>query len=152
MLRIVVDLGRYYWGVGTSLPTLMAGGWLMMAPFALGYQPGGAAWTTATKDDFGVGLGVVVVSLTGMILFARSLIGDLQAAGVIERRPQPQPPAPSVSPPVAAPVPASPYHDEFERTIATLAAAPASDIAERRAARQPNSAQPAPASEKEHAG
>lgn len=47
---------------------LVAGGWLVAAPFLLHYQPNGAAWTRATRTDVwgGVGLlGLAALSLAG---------------------------------------------------------------------------------------
>src|SRR5437764_15103110 len=71
-----ITLGKYFWGLGASLLALLIGAWLMVAPFALGYQPYGDSWTGATTNDFWLGLAVVVVSLVGLALFAGSLLGD----------------------------------------------------------------------------
>jgi hypothetical protein len=38
-------------GVAGVLAVFAAGVWLVAAPFALGYQPAGLAWTGATKTD-----------------------------------------------------------------------------------------------------
>ena len=140
MQRMPVELGRYYWGLGAALLGLLAGAWLMLAPFALGYQPSGGSWGDATRNDFWAGLAVVLLSLVGTVLFARSLVADLQAAGVIERRQRPEPATPAAAPPhvAATPAAAPTEHDEFERALATLAAALATDLAERRAAQKPN--------------
>ncbi len=130
-----VPLSRYYWGLGACLLTLLTGAWLILAPFALGYQAYGAAWTSATKNDFWFGLGIVVVSAAGLALFAGSLVGALRAAGVVQPRPRPQPqPAPpsaGLAAP-AAPVTSAPLPGDLERTLATLAAALAADLNERR--------------------
>ncbi|HEX5502337.1 MAG TPA: hypothetical protein VFW96_06915 [Thermomicrobiales bacterium] len=131
-----VDLGKHFWALGVGLVTLLVGAWLMIAPFALGYQPYGAGWADGTIVDFWFGLGVVLVSLAGLALFALALVGDLRAAGVVRPRPKPQP-APAAP---AAPA-AAPPSDDLERTLATLAAALAADLAERRG---PEGARPAP--------
>ena len=129
-----VGLGKYFWGLGAALLSLLAGGWLMLAPFALGYQPSGAAWSDATRNNFWVGLAVVLLAAIGTVLFARSLVAELRAAGVIERRPRPEPVESAAVAPAVAGLPAtSTQHDEFERALTTLAAALASDLAERRA-------------------
>ena len=79
-----VGLARYLWGVGASLVTLIVGAWLILAPFALGYQPYGADWVSQTTNDFWVGIVVVVLSLVSLGLFASSLMGSLRASGVIQ--------------------------------------------------------------------
>ncbi len=119
----VISLGRNLWGLGASLVTLLVGASLIVAPFALGYQPYGADWVSQTSNDFWVGLAVVIVSLAGLGLFVGSLLGDLRAAGVI--KPEPQPTG-ARSPSLAA------SEEDPERAIAALAAALAASLAERR--------------------
>jgi hypothetical protein len=122
-----VGLARYFWGLGVSLVTLLVGAWLILAPFALGYQPYGADWASQTTNSFWVGIAVVVLSLLSLGLFVSSLMGSLRASGVIQARPQPEsvttgyPTAPAAAP-----------SDTWERTMATLATALAEDLAERR--------------------
>lgn len=56
--------------VGALVLLLVAGGWLVAAPFLLHYQPAGAHWTGATRLSlwFGVGLlGLAVLSLAGYV-------------------------------------------------------------------------------------
>ncbi len=122
-----VGLARNLWGLGASLVTLIVGAWLILAPFALGYQPYGADWTSQTSNDFWVGIAVVLLSLVGLVLFAASLIGTLRASGVIRRPVRPEPAAYPAEPARAAP-------DAWEKTIADLASALAEDLAERRRA------------------
>jgi len=139
-----ITLGKYFWGLGTSLLALLIGAWLMVAPFALGYQPYGAAWVGATTNDFWLGLAVVVVSLAGLALFAGSLLGDLRAIGVIQPRPRPQPqpqPAEPAGMPGGFRTPVSPA-DDLERTLATLASALAADLTQRRTAESGPPARP----------
>jgi hypothetical protein len=147
--RRPVAIGRHLWGIAASLVTGLAGAWLMVAPFAIGYQNGGS-WTDATKNDFWTGLAVVILSVIGIVLFSLSVVGELRAAGVLKPRQQPVPPMPAWAgqPAAAAPQPAmpaagSPYHDELERTMALLATTLAAELAERRQARaSSNSQQP----------
>lgn len=77
-------------GIGALLGVL-GGLWLMLAPFALGYQPSGADWVDATKTDFWTGIGLILVSLIGLIMYILSLIGELRAHGIIEKRAKPKP-------------------------------------------------------------
>ncbi len=69
----------------------MAGLWLMLAPFAQGYQPSGAAWADPTKASFWTGIGLVIVSVVGFILYALELVEEMRRRGVIERKVKPQP-------------------------------------------------------------
>jgi hypothetical protein len=45
--------------MGASLLIFLAGGWLILAPFALGYQPYGADWVNQTTADFATGIPVL---------------------------------------------------------------------------------------------
>ena len=125
------SLGKFVCGMAASLIIFLAGGWLILAPFALGYQPYGADWASQTTNSFVVGICVAVVALVAFVLFFYSLLGSLRSTGVII--------APSrvvAQAPVAyqAPMPqtaAQPQND-LDKTLATLAAALAADLNARR--------------------
>ena len=125
--------GKYICGMVASLIILLAGGWLILAPFALGYQPYGADWASQTTNDFVTGIAVVVVALLSFVLFFYTLLGSLRAAGVLISRPQPQAPASTEYQAQVAmsQASASPQSD-LDRTLATLAAALAADLTARR--------------------
>lgn len=133
-------LGGHLWGFGASVVTLLAGAWLVLAPFALGYQPYGAGWANQTHNDFWVGLGVILVSLIGLSFFTASIQGELRDAGVIrQRRRAPAVAAATASAPnglAAAPVAGGQpgQTGDFEHAMAALAAALAADLTERRKA------------------
>ncbi len=135
-----LTIGKYIWGMTASLIILLAGGWLILAPFALGYQPWGADWASQTINDFWVGIPVAVVALVSFALFFVSLIGALRASGVLLARPRPQQVA--VAAPGTAmmqtPAPVAPLanadQSDLDRTLATLAAALAADLNSRRQA------------------
>jgi hypothetical protein len=134
-----VYLGRHLWGLVASLLTLVAGAWLMLAPFALGYQPYSADWISQTHDDFWVGLGVIIFSAIGCALFVVSLRGELQTAGVTSpprRAPAPftAPGAPPAGQPGVPMAGVAPQQNDFEQAVAALAKALAADLAERRRA------------------
>lgn len=140
MVAWKVGIGKYFVGIGASLIALLAGGWLMLAPFAIGFQAGGA-WTKATKVDVFTGAGVAAVALLGFLLFAGSLQGELKAAGII--RPKPAPAVPEEAAPAVPETPAAPAQpdvavglngdgDEFDRAVAALAASLAADLVSRR--------------------
>ena len=137
MTKRRVALSTHYWGITASVITLLTGGWLILAPFALGYQRYSGSWTNATKNDFWFGIGVVVVSLVALGLFVRSLVAALSAAGLVQARPRPQPRQAAAEIAQAAPVApsataASGMSSDLERTMAVLAAALAADMNERR--------------------
>jgi hypothetical protein len=116
-----------------SLAIFLAGGWLILAPFALGYQPYGADWVSQTTNDFVVGICVAAVALVSFVLFLFSLLGSLRASGVIAARPRTQA-VPAEAAPYAGPAPtaAAPAQSDLDRTLATLAQALAADLNMRR--------------------
>ena len=127
-------LGKHFWGLAAGLIALLAGGWLMIAPYALGFQAYGAAWDDQMQVSFWTGLAVVIVALASLGAFMASLLGDLRQLGIIQKRPKvakpAQAPAPAQEP---APTPAAgPADDDFERAMITLASALAEEMAERR--------------------
>lgn len=79
----------YCWTIGAALATLLAGAWLILAPFALGYQPATGVWTPATANDVWCGALLVVVALARLLLVGRALLADLRAIGVVSARPRP---------------------------------------------------------------
>src|SRR5947209_9757527 len=109
-------LGKYIFGMVASLVLLLAGGWLILAPFALGYQRYGADWTSQTVNDFTVGIAAAVVALASLLLFFFTLLGALRAVGMLvarQRVRQPVAPAPVTYPsPTGVPqAPASNQND-----------------------------------------
>ena len=126
-------LGKYVCGMVASLIIFLAGGWLILAPFALGYQPYGADWTSQTTNDFATGIPVAVVALASFVLFFFSLLGALRAAGVLTARTRPvaQAAAPYQAQ-ATAPQALVPYQSDLDKTLATLAAALAADLSARR--------------------
>jgi hypothetical protein len=128
-------LSKYICGMVASLVIALAGGWLILAPFALGYQPYGADWTSQTVNDFVTGISVAVVGLISFALFFYSLLGALRAAGVITARPRPVAQATAAyQPQVTAPQASEPPQRDLDQTLATLAAALAADLTARRQA------------------
>lgn len=73
----------YMASIGTSLAALLLGGWLILAPFALGYQPDAGGWTVATANDVWCGAILAVVSLARLLLVGSLLLAMLRAAGVL---------------------------------------------------------------------
>ncbi len=123
------SFGKHFWGLAASFITLLVGGWLMLAPYALGFQAYGATWTNQTILDFWTGLAVALISLVGLAAFAAALVGELRRAGLIQERPRRKPVQTPASIPATG---AGSNENDFERAMATLASALAADLAERR--------------------
>lgn len=66
-------------GLGGAVVLLLAGGWLMFAPFAFGYQPSGADWTDATTTDFYTGIGIAAAALLAGVALAAQVAGRVRA-------------------------------------------------------------------------
>jgi ABC-type multidrug transport system fused ATPase/permease subunit len=127
------SLGKYLCGMAASLIIFLAGGWLILAPFALGYQPYGADWVSQTTNSFIMGICVAVVALVAFFLFFSSLLGSLRATGVLVAPSRVVAQAP-VAYQAQAPMPqaATQSQSDLDKTLATLAAALAADLSSRR--------------------
>ena len=120
---------KYIIGMVGSFGTLLAGAWLMLAPFALGYQPSGAAWVNATVTDFWTGVILLAISLVGLLLYGLGLTAELRRLGIIERKVAP---APAPAAPATNGVPGSGNQANMEQVLQTLAAALLKDMQEQR--------------------
>ena len=128
------SLGKYVCGMAASLIIFLAGGWLILAPFALGYQPYGADWVSQTTNSFIMGICVAVVALVAFVLFFYSLLGSLRATGVLSRTQQGSGSG-SCSISSSGTVPQAAVQqsqNDLDKTLATLAAALAADLSARR--------------------
>lgn len=91
---------RKFVGAVAAALALMAGLWLMIAPFALGTQPENADWTDPTTSEFFTGLGVAVVGLIGVAALVAAIHEELVVRGLVAVRqkqaePEPEPVAPA---------------------------------------------------------
>jgi hypothetical protein len=68
-------------GLAWSLVTGLAGGWLMLSPWAFAEQQSGASWTDVTQTAFFTGLGLVILALLGLVVVVAQVVGLLRAAG-----------------------------------------------------------------------
>lgn len=87
-------------GVVALVIALLGGGWLMVSPFVVGYQPDGADWTTGTTVTFFVGVGLVGLTFVGLVVFVAGALHALVRGGKrVEEVPAPEevPDAPAVS-------------------------------------------------------
>jgi hypothetical protein len=62
---------------------LCAAGWLVLTPFAFGYQ--GRGWHAATLTDLATGGGLAVICVTTLIAWTLAWRGALRADGVLSR-------------------------------------------------------------------
>jgi hypothetical protein len=74
---------RFYVGILGGIAGVVGGAWLILAPFALGYQPKNAAWADATKVDVFTGIGILVLGLVSVATFAAGLAATLRAEGAL---------------------------------------------------------------------
>src|SRR5437764_11121354 len=124
---------KYIWGMVASLIILLAGGWLILAPFALGYQPYGASWDSQTTNDFVTGIPVAVVALVSFAFFFFSLLGALRAAGILAAPQRPQVPVVAQAP-ASVPSAQASQQSDLDQTLPTLPAALVADSSTRRQA------------------
>jgi hypothetical protein len=73
---------RLILGLGWSFVAGLTGGWLVLAPWALGEQ-GGGDWTTVTKYELGAGLGLIVLAVAGIAIVAVQSVRTLRESGVL---------------------------------------------------------------------
>lgn len=122
---------RLIFGLGWSLVTGMAGGWLVLAPWALGEQ-GVGDWTTVTRNEFGTGLGLIALAGLALLVVTVQSVRSLREVGVRA------PPRPARSP---VGVVSSP---EMEQALIALAEALADDLDSQHEPAAPPRPHPAP--------
>jgi hypothetical protein len=105
-------------GTLAAFLVLLAGAWLVLAPFALGTQASGQAWTTETRTDVWTGTGVLVIGLAGVAAFVAALRQDLADRGLAVRRPTALP----------VPDPEQPKSDDLVTLLRPLVAALTADL------------------------
>ncbi|ABG03586.1 hypothetical protein Rxyl_0615 [Rubrobacter xylanophilus DSM 9941] len=113
-------MAKYVVGAFGALLGAFAGVWLMVAPFALAYQPEGAGWADPTLTDFWTGVVVLAVSAAGLAAYSLGLAEELRERGVLPRRRGPSAPA----------APGAPPPDDLERALMPLIGAMLRDLQE----------------------
>lgn len=63
--------------IGGLISCVLAGVWLFVAPFGLAYQPLGAHWITATRNDLATGGALILVGSITVIVYAAMSARDL---------------------------------------------------------------------------
>ena len=104
----------------------LAGGWLMLTPWAVGFQ-GGGEWTDATKSEFGTGAFLVLMAVIALCIAVADVVAGLRELGVIRARPKPEPPA---QPEPSRPAPASSELD-MDSLLGVLARVLADELSRR---------------------
>lgn len=64
-------------GIGALVLMLLGGAWLAAAPFIVGYQSRGGHWPEGTRNEFFVGIGIMVVAVTALIVFAANALAEI---------------------------------------------------------------------------
>ncbi|HEY7201697.1 MAG TPA: hypothetical protein VIC57_15855 [Candidatus Dormibacteraeota bacterium] len=78
---------RLVFGLGWAIVAGLAGGWLVLAPWALGTQ-GAGDWTTVTRNQVFSGAGLIALALAGIAIVALQSIRSLRDAGVLAPSPR----------------------------------------------------------------
>jgi hypothetical protein len=76
-------MGRYLSGLCVAGLGLCAAGWLVLTPFAFGYQSRG--WRAATQTDLVTGGGLAVICVTTLMAWTLAWRRALRAEGVLSR-------------------------------------------------------------------
>jgi hypothetical protein len=77
-------MGRYLSGLCAAGLGLCAAGWLVLTPFAFGYQ--GRGWHAATLTDLATGGGLAVICVTALTAWTLAWRRTLRADSVLTRR------------------------------------------------------------------
>lgn len=128
---------KYFIGGIGALVGALAGAWLMLAPFALAYQPSGADWADPTFADFWTGLPLLIVSLVGLVVYVLGLVEEMRDRGIIERSQVPQPQA--SGPPQNGYTPGNAQQTQTEQVLLPLVAAMLKDMQDQQRHREPAS-------------
>jgi hypothetical protein len=108
-----------------SLVVGLAGGWLVLSPWALGLQ-GGGDWTNATKTEVGTGLFLVLIGVVGLVLVIVDVLGRFREVGLIVPKPAAEPV------PEPAPQPAATSGDvDMDGLLSVLAKVLAEEVSRR---------------------
>lgn len=73
----------YLAGLAGAAAVALTGVWLVVAPFAVGYQPDGADWVDATIIGVATGAGLIVLGLVTGIVLATALRAEARRHGLL---------------------------------------------------------------------
>lgn len=114
--------------VGAAV-ALLAGGWQMLSPFALGTQPPEGDWIPATRTEFFTGLGLAILAALALVVFASDAVRRLRVHGAVRPR-RSRRPAP-VAAATPSPAPANAPGDDLAALLRPLVEALQRDNAAR---------------------
>lgn len=137
-------VGRFVSAIAATMIALLAGIWLMVAPWLLGYPRPTAAWGDPVLIDFWTGVAVIVLAALALTAYGRVSARALKPVGAHVRarhadevsatvaRVEETPPAGNAAePPRAAPAPQVPASAELDDILVPIATALLSDLAKR---------------------
>jgi hypothetical protein len=103
----------------------LAGGWLILSPWAVGQQPGSGDWTAVTNAQVRTGIGLLVLAIIGLVLAVVEVVSVLREAGLLA--PRAAVPEPGEGRPAARERPDSSTGD-LDRALISLASTLAADL------------------------
>jgi hypothetical protein len=108
-----------------SLVMGLAGGWLVLSPWAVGQQPGSGDWTPVTTAQVRTGAALLVLAVIGLVLAILEGVSVLRASGVLA----PRAPAPQrVEGPTGPGAQPESSNGELDRALISLATTLAADL------------------------
>ena len=117
-LRVVLALA---W----SLILGLAGGWLILSPWAVGQQPSSGDWTAVTNAQVRTGIGLLVLAIIGLVLAIAEGVSVLREAGVLVRRVPAAEPGEAQLAALDRPAAST---DDLDRALISLASTLAADL------------------------
>jgi hypothetical protein len=73
----------YVAGLAGAAAIALTGVWLIIAPFAVGYQPEGADWIAATLIGVATGAALIVLGLVTLIVLATTIRAEAHRRGLL---------------------------------------------------------------------
>ena len=75
-------------GMAGLVIVVVAGAWLVAAPFALRFQPSGVQWTNATRIDVGTGGALLLIGFVSFFAALSGRVRELYAETAAGSEPQ----------------------------------------------------------------
>jgi hypothetical protein len=73
----------YIAGLAGAAAIALTGVWLIVAPFAVGYQPDGADWVDATVIGIATGAALIVLGLVTLVVLATAIRAEAHRRGLL---------------------------------------------------------------------
>ena len=126
---IVRPVAALVWALVSGL----AGGWLLLSPWALGLQSTGGGWTDATRSVVATGAFLVLLAVVGVLLAIADVLRTFRTLGVVQPKPSQQPQ--TAAQPQAPAQPAAAAADvDMDNLLAALARVLADELSQQREA------------------